>query len=59
MSKTPTKWTPDDSGSADSDNAGFFLLLETGDRLLLETGDKLLLEDEVQSAKTPTLWSES
>lgn len=58
MPKTATAWTPSDSGTATADNAGYFLLIETGDTLLIETGDKFLLEDSVVTTKNPQLWAD-
>jgi hypothetical protein len=55
--KNPTAWK-DQSGydSVTNANAGFSLLLETGDNILTETGFNLLLEDTVVTPKEVTLW---
>ena len=59
MTKTPTLWIPDNSGTATDDSGDDFLLLETGDKVLLETGDDILLEDTVITEKQPVVWTDN
>lgn len=58
MTKLATQWKTKSGFDTATDNAGFSLLLETGDNLLLETGDELLLEDTVITPKNPSEWAD-
>lgn len=61
MTKSPTQWYPDNSGTATDDNDGDYLKTSSTEFLLLSTGgtDRLLLGSTVVTSKEPVTWSES
>ena len=58
MTKIATKWkTRSGYDSVTDDNAGFSLLLETGDHLLTEASVEILLEDYLVNTKEASIWT--
>lgn len=59
MTKNPTNWQPEDSGTISNSNDGTVRITQAGDTRITQAGDTRVLNGSVVTEKDPIAWAEN